>query len=296
MVFPLWKQPYTFIHFYMLMQNKSQKEIILEEKIQKLVADIVEHSDIDDNLPVRMMKQLLENEEIKAIQDYANTVSITRLGLNDHGPVHMRTVCHNALKMLSILHDAGVETSLQKEHAGSFADSVVAVMIAAFLHDAGMTIGRKDHELYAGIISYQMITDVLQKSLPEDTMRRTIIRSMAMEGILGHMATRPIHSIEAGLILIADGCDMTKGRARIALEIPTKPSEGDIHKYSANSIEKVHITQGTEHPIKIEVLMKSEVGLFQVEGVLMPKIQSSPSKHLVELYACVEVQETKRYL
>ena len=35
---------------------------------------------------------------------------------------------------------------------------------------------------------------------------------------------------------------------------------------------------------------------FQVEGVLMPKIQSSPSKHLVELYACVEGQETKRYL
>jgi hypothetical protein len=238
----------------------------------------------------------LENEEIKAIQDYANTVSITRLGLNDHGPVHMRTVCYNALKMLRILHDAGVETSLQWEHSGSFTDSVVAVMIAAFLHDAGMTIGRKDHELYSGIISCQIITDILQKIIPEDTMRRTIIRSMAMEGILGHMATHPIHSIEAGLILIADGCDMTKGRARIALEIPTKPTEGDIHKYSANSIEKVHITQGTEHPIKIEVLMKSEVGLFQVEGVLMPKIQSSPSKHLVELYACVEGQETKRYL
>lgn len=280
----------------MLMQNKSQKEIILEEKIQKLVADIVEHSDIDDDLPVRVMKLLLENEEIKAIQDYANTVSITRLGLNDHGPVHMRTVCRNALKMLRILHDAGVETSLVREHSGSFADSVIAVMIAAFLHDAGMTIGRKDHELYSGIISYQIITDVLQKILPEDTMRRTIIRSMAMEGILGHMATHPIHSIEAGLILIADGCDMTKGRARIALEIPTHPAEGDIHKYSANSIEKVHITQGIEHPIKIEVFMKSEVGLFQVEGVLMPKIQSSPSKHLVELYACVEGQEAKRYL
>lgn len=280
----------------MLMQNKSQKEIILEEKIQKLVADIVEHSDIDDDLPVRVMKLLLESEEIKAIQDYANTVSITRLGLNDHGPVHMRTVCRNALKMLRILHDAGVETSLVREHSGSFADSVIAVMIAAFLHDAGMTIGRKDHELYSGIISYQIITDVLQKILPEDTMRRTIIRSMAMEGILGHMATHPIHSIEAGLILIADGCDMTKGRARIALEIPTHPAEGDIHKYSANSIEKVHITQGIEHPIKIEVFMKSEVGLFQVEGVLMPKIQSSPSKHLVELYACVKGQEAKRYL
>ena len=92
-------------------------------------------------------------------------------------------------------------------HSGSFTDSVVAVMIAAFLHDVGMTIGRKDHELYSGIISCQIITDILQKIIPEDTMRRTIIRSMAMEGILGHMATHPIHSIEAGLILIADGCD-----------------------------------------------------------------------------------------
>lgn len=278
------------------MQNKSQKEIILEEKIQKLVTDIVEHSGAGDDLPVRIMKELLENEEIKAIQDYANTVSITRLGLNDHGPVHMRTVCRNALKMLSILYNAGVETSLQREHAGSFTDSVASVMLAAFLHDAGMTIGRKDHELYSGIISYQIITDVLQKVLPEDVMRRTIIRSLAMEGILGHMGTHTIHSIEAGLILIADGCDMTKGRARIALEIPTKPTEGDIHKYSANSIEKVRITKGEEHPIKIEVRMKAEVGFFQVEGVLLPKIQSSPAKHLVELYACVEGQETKRYL
>lgn len=278
------------------MHDKSQKEIILEEKIQKLVADIVEHSCIDDDLPVRVMKQLLTSEEIKAIQDYANTVSITRLGLNDHGPVHMRTVCRNALKMLRILHDAGVETNLQREHIGSFVDSVVAVMLAAFLHDVGMTIGRKDHELYSGIIAYQIITDILLKVLPEDVMRRTIIRSMAMEGILGHMATHPIHSIEAGLILIADGCDMTKGRARIALEIPTKPTEGDIHKYSANSIEKVRITKGEVHPIKIEVVMKSEVGLFQIEGVLMPKIQSSPAKHLVELYACVDGQEAKRYL
>lgn len=278
------------------MQNKSQKEIILEEKIQKLVTGIVEHSGTGDDLPVRVMKELLENDEIKAIQDYANTVSISRLGLNDHGPVHMRTVCRNVLKMLGILHEAGVETSLQKEHSGSFADSVVAVMLAAFLHDAGMTIGRKDHELYSGIISFQIITDILLKVIPQDVKRRTIIRSMAMEGILGHMATHPIHSIEAGLILIADGCDMTKGRARIALEIPTKPMEGDIHKYSANSIEKVHITKGEEHPIKIEVDMKAEVGLFQVEGVLMPKIQSSPAKHLVELYACVEGEKAKRYL
>ena len=42
--------------------------------------------------------------------------------------------------------------------------------------------------------------------------------------------------------------------------------------------------------------MKAEVGFFQVEGVLMPKIQSSPAKHLIELYAGVEGEEMKRYI
>ena len=275
---------------------KSIKEESLEKKIVALLTEIVGTSPSKDILPLDIVKLLLEDAEVKAIQDYANTVSITRLGLNDHGPVHMKTVCHNALKMLRILHDAGVKTSLETESVGTFADSVTAVCIAALLHDAGMTIARKGHELYSGIVTYNIIKDVLTKILPEDVRRRTIIQSVAMEGILGHMATNPIHSIEAGLILIADGCDMTKGRARITLEIPTKPTEGDIHKYSANSIEKVKIRRGKERPVKIEIHMKSEVGFFQVEEVLIPKIQSSPAKHLVELYAGVNGEEMKRYI
>ena len=235
---------------------------------------------------------------MKSIQDYANTVSITRIGLNDHGPVHMKTVCRNALKMLCILHEAGIKTSLEEEEAGTFTDSVLAVMLAALLHDSGMTIGRKNHELYSGIISYSFISDILRQLLPDDKeiMHRTVIRSLAMEGILGHMGTNPIHSLEAGLILIADGCDMTKGRARIPLERPTKPMEGDIHKYSAHSIEKVKILRGEERAIKIEIHMKSEVGFFQVEEVLIPKILSSPAKNLVELHAGVDGEDMKRYI
>ena len=275
---------------------KSIKEESLEKKIITLLTEIVENSSSKDTLPLNTVQTLLEDTEVKAIQDYANTVSITRLGLNDHGPVHMKTVCHYALKMLRILHDAGVKTSLETESVGTFADSVTAVCIAALLHDAGMTIARKGHELYSGIVTYNIIKNVLTKILPEDVRRRTIIQSVAMEGILGHMATNPVHSIEAGLILIADGCDMTKGRARITLEIPTKPTEGDIHKYSANSIEKVKIRRGKERPVKIEVHMKSEVGFFQVEEVLIPKIHSSPAKHLVELHAGVNGEEMKRYI
>lgn len=278
--------------------DKSPKELHVEEIITALLRDIVPAQTNGDILPVQLWEVLQNDTEIKAIQNYANNVSIGRIGLNDHGPVHMKTVCRNALKMLRILHEAGIQTSLEKEQVGSFVDSVSAVMLAAMLHDAGMTIARKEHELYSAIVAYPVIDRILSQLLPEpeSITRRVAIRSVAIEGIVGHMATRPIHSIEAGLILIADGCDMTKGRARIPLEINSKPHEGDIHKYSANAIEKVHIHRGTECPIKIEVEMKSEVGFFQIEGVLLPKIQSSPARHLIELYASVIGEDVKRYL
>ena len=41
---------------------------------------------------------------------------------------------------------------------------------------------------------------------------------------------------------------------------------------------------------------KAEVGFFQVEEVLIPKIQSSPAKSMLELYAGVEGEEMKRYM
>ena len=277
---------------------KSPKEINVDQKLMTLTKEIIELTAEKDQLPLLVIKELIDDPEIEAIQNYANNVSIVRLGFNDHGPVHMRTVCRNALKMLKILSLSGIRTSLEDEQDGSFSDSVTAVILADFFHDFGMTIGRQDHELYSGILSQPIIDRILFKFLPEkkDLNRRVIIRSMAMEGILGHMGTRRIHSIEAGLILVADGCDMTKGRARIPMELNTKPTVGDIHKYSANSIEKVKIHQGIEKPIQIEVFMSSDVGFFQIEEVLIPKINSSPARDFVELFAGIEGKGLKKYL
>ena len=277
---------------------KSPKELSVDKKLIQLTTELVELTEDKDDLPLKVINELVNDSEIQAIQDYANNVSIVRLGFNDHGPVHMRTVCRNALKMLKILHTQGIKTSLETENAGSFADSVTAVILASFMHDFGMTIGRQDHELYSGILACDKINKILTKVLPaaDDLNRRVVIRSVTLEGIIGHMGTRRIHSIEAGLILIADGCDMTKGRARIPMELNTKPSVGDIHKYSANSIEKVIILSGDNKPIKIEVHMSADVGFFQIEEVLLQKINSSPAKHLIELYAGVDGEELKKYL
>jgi metal-dependent HD superfamily phosphatase/phosphodiesterase len=137
---------------------------------------------------------------------------------------------------------------------------------------------------------------LLKEVFPNDLGRQIAIMSVATEGILGHMANRRVSSVEAGLLLVADGCDMEKGRARIPMSISTAPKTGDIHKYSANSIEKVAIRKGEEKPILVDVEMSSDVGFFQIEEVLLPKIAMSPAKQYVEVFAGVVGQPKKQYL
>ena len=202
----------------------------------------------------------------------------------------------NAIKMLNILHDCGIKTSLEKEEIGTFEDSMCAVILAGMMHDLGMAIGRQGHEEMSVMLAQPIIDRTLLHLFPDDLHRRVVIKSVAIESIIGHMSSRKIHSIEAGIILIADGCDMTKGRARIPLSINHAPRVGDIHKYSANAINRIGIHHGERKPIKIDVEMSGDVGFFQIEEVLLTKIDSSPAKEFVELYAGVAGQERKCYL
>jgi metal-dependent HD superfamily phosphatase/phosphodiesterase len=110
------------------------------------------------------------------------------------------------------------------------------------------------------------------------------------------MATHAIHSLEAGLVLIGDGSDMEKGRARIPSLLSQTPKIGDIHRYSSSAIQKVLIRKGEHKPIRIEVVMSASVGFFQVEEVFYPKIKSSPVQPYIELYAGVEDRDVLRYL
>ena len=267
---------------------KSVKEQSIETKVLERLK----------NFPtcLEIVKYLFADEELQEMQEYANNVSIKRLGYNDHGPVHMKQVASNSIKMLNILHEAGIRTSLEEEEIGSFEDSMCGVVIACLMHDLGMMIGRQGHEEMSVRLAIPLIDRTLLKFFPDDMHKRVVIKSLAIESIIGHMATRKIHSLEAGIILIADGCDMTKGRARIPMALNTHPKVGDIHKYSASAITRVKIYHGETKPIKIDVEMATEVGFFQVEEVLFTKIESSTVKPFVELYAGVTGEERKQYL
>ena len=274
------------LHTQEVNMKKSVKQINLEEKIYaKLSGKVKEIAEF-----------LFHDEEIQALHDYANIVSIKRLGFNDHGPVHMRTAALNALTMFELLADAQIKMNLEQEEIGTSEDSRTVVLVASLLHDLGMTVARGKHEFLSIHFAYPILNRVLEKFYPDDIYKRIIIRSMIIEGIFGHMATQPIHSLEAGLVLIGDGCDMEKGRARITTLLATKPQVGDIHKYSSRAIQKVKIQKGTEKPIKIQVTMSQSVGFFQIEEVLYTKIASSPVKPYIELYAGVRDNAPLRYL
>lgn len=267
---------------------KSLKEVSTENKILERIK----------NYPdcVKLVTYLFNDEELQEMQDYANSVSIKRLGFNDHGPVHMRQVVSNAIKMLKILNEAGIKTSLEREEIGTFEDSMCAVILAGIMHDLGMTIGRQGHEEMSALLAQPIIDRTLKHVFPDNLHKRVVIKAMTTEAIVGHMSSRKIHSIEAGIILIADGCDMTKGRARIPMALNKTPRVGDIHKYSASAINRIKIHHGDQKPIRIDVEMSGDVGFFQVEEVLLTKIDSSPAKEYIELYAGVQGQESKCYL
>jgi metal-dependent HD superfamily phosphatase/phosphodiesterase len=270
---------------------KSPKELSLDSKLIEKLNGVA-----PGGRAAAAAKLLLSDPEIQALQEYANVVSIKRLGYNDHGPVHMRMVAMNALIMMDLLRKAGVRMNLETEECGGFEDSLVAVFAASFLHDIGMSVGRQDHELHSAYQACPILDRLLKQVYGDDVPKRVAVRALALEGIAGHMGNRPIHSLEAGVIQVADGCDMQKGRARIPLALADRPRVGDIHQYSANSIEEVRIQGGKEKPVRIDVAMSSEVGLFQIEEVLLQKIAASTAKSHIELYALVRGEERKRYL
>jgi metal-dependent HD superfamily phosphatase/phosphodiesterase len=199
--------------------------------------------------------------------------------------------------MMRLLKNSGIKTSLETEEAGTFEDSVTALVTAAAIHDIGMSVSRQDHELHSEILAAPILDRLFGNAFAGDLPKKIMLRSLALECIYGHMGNRTIHSLEAGVILVADGCDMTKGRARIPMAISSGTSRvGDIHKYSANAIEEVKITGGKQKPIGIEIRMSSEVGIFQVEEVLLGKISASPAKGYIELFVVVGDGEPKQYL
>jgi len=233
-----------------------------------------------------VLEYLINDEGINALLNKANDNMIGRLGYTDHGRVHAKVVSLNALKILSIISKITKPTVI-KDRDGNLEDGMVAVLVSAWLHDIGCGVTRDDHEL-VGLMKAQIIINKILEGVYHSRDLIARLTTFIEEGILCHLGTYKSTSVEAGVVCIADGTDITKGRARLSYMLGSR----DIHDFSAMSIESVDIKKGRKQA-EIHVRMNSPAGMFQVEKTLLKKIKSTRLDKYVKVVVQIKGDKNK---
>lgn len=238
----------------------------------------------------RVSKVLEEDDEVNELLRMSNIMAVTRLKYNDHGIVHAKIVAGTSLELLDLIIRRGIElTTLRDGTAKNLDDVKLIIFLSAYLHDIGNSIHRVNHEYVGALIAKDIVDRVLKTSLDLPTRRLVSIRQEILHSIYASSYDAECLTIECGITKVADGLDMSEGRARI----PYKLGKVDMHAVSALSIKRVEVDPG-ERPVKISVFMDDHAGLFQLEQVLIPKVLGSGLKELLEIYV-ITPQKTLKY-
>lgn len=226
-----------------------------------------------------VLERVNADDDLYALWTAANVNAIERLGMTDHGPVHVKIVLNIGIRLLRLLTDAGIVPGIVENYAMERQDAEVVVALAALLHDVGMSIHRTDHEAYSLFMAERKLGPLLAELYPPAV--ETIVRSEVLHAIIAHRTGgRPL-TVEAGVVRIADALDMAKGRSRI----PFEAGSASIHSVSAAAIEEVKIEAAEQRPIRIRILMSNSAGVFQLDQLFREKLRGSGLEQYVELDA-----------
>jgi metal-dependent HD superfamily phosphatase/phosphodiesterase len=236
----------------------------------------------------KVMDLVNQDDDLYALWLAANVNAVERLGMTDHGPVHVKIVMNIAVRMLRLLSDAGVEPSVTIHYGLPPEDAEVVVALAALLHDVGMSIHRAGHEEFSLFIAKGKLDEMLPQIY--DRRTSTIMRSEVLHAIIAHRSGGLPLTLEAGIVRIADALDMAKGRSRI----PFAAGSMSIHSISAQAIEAVTIEKGAERPIRLTVQMSNSAGVFQLDQLFREKLKGSGIEKYVEFEGRMEGDTEKR--
>lgn len=229
----------------------------------------------------RLYDILLDDPRVNAHWDLANYTAVMKLGYNDHGPVHAQVAAASALQIALLLVEADVPLDVIASGAGNLDDALLVVLAGSMLHDIGNQLHRHNHVRYSLILAQPILERLLSPRYP-DPEQHQLIQSFILSTIATHDCDPAPLTVEGGIVAVADGTDMTKGRGRMAFDL----GKIDIHSVSALSIEEVHIRPGKVTPVDIEVVMSNSAGIFQVEETLVRKLLKTPLKDHVTVRAC----------
>jgi len=252
---------------------------------------------VEFKIPVRSNKKLHDlagrinaDRELFQIWKCANVNAVDRLGMSDHGAVHIRIVANASLRIIRLLVKGGVEPSVVTNHGLTPEDAEVIVVLAACLHDTGIAVHRDHHERYSLFIAFRKARELLEGIYGEPEL--TTMVSETLHAIVAHGSDERCLTIEAGVLKIADATDMTLGRSRI----PFESGQVNIHSLSAQAVDAVNIVPGTKKPVCIEIRLSNSAGVFQIDQLLRGKLEHSPLAPFVEVTATIEGETERRLL
>ncbi len=237
----------------------------------------------------KAMQAVNGDTEVITLWKVANVNAIDRHGMSDHGPVHVQIVANIALRLARILTKREIVMSITKYFQLSYEHAELVIFLASLFHDLGMSISREGHEEFSLFLANNLLHRILD-FLPID--ERTIVISETLHAIIAHRSEGKPHTIEAGIVRVADALDMSEGRSRI----PYQAGNVDIYSLSAAAIDKVEILEGEQKPVQINILMNNSAGLFQVDELLKNKLVGSGIDQYVTIKAYVKRRREKRLI
>jgi metal-dependent HD superfamily phosphatase/phosphodiesterase len=241
----------------------------------------------ENNRVLNIVKEKIEkNIEISTLWKCSNVIAINRLGYSDHGKKHVEIVANNALQILKLITDSGVEPSCVRDYGLSYADAEVIVFLGACLHDIGHSIHRDNHTQYSVFFAAPLLNKILADIYPQETL--TIVVSEVLHCIaVHHKDSRPL-TMEAGILRISDALDMAHGRTRLWDDASYN---SNIHAVSAKAIDSVDILSGKNKPVLISITMSGSAGVFQVDELLRPKLAGSGVEDFVQIEAHITCEK-----
>jgi metal-dependent HD superfamily phosphatase/phosphodiesterase len=231
------------------------------------------HPEADHAFPDERLNEVLtrleSDEEVVTYLEAQNVNPVARKGYNDHGTKHVEIVRDRALRLYDLLKAGGVEFNGARQQGLDEADEPVIIALAATLHDIGHVVHRDDHPYY----SIPLAADLLDDLLPSfyDVADRVRVKAEVLHAILCHHTEEQPLTLEAGVVRIADGLDMERGRSRV----PYEEGGRGINTVSSQAIERVSLREGDETPVQVVIRMNNAAGVFQVDSLLKAKIEGS---------------------
>ena len=193
-----------------------------------------------EDYPMLTFKELQKNEDIRTYIAAADA-TLGAMGFTEHSFGHVTKVAQCAKYIL--------ETLGHSEH------EVELVQIAAYLHDIGNLVNRRDHAYTGAVMAFRLL-DKLGFSAADTSL---IVSAIGNHDETGGL---PVNAVAAALIL-ADKSDVRRSRVRTPEEVAT-----DIHdrvNYSVTSsklsIDDLHSTITLE--LEIDTTISSVADYFE---------------------------------